>query len=76
MMVSELMDKAGDLVAKTVKEMSGGKDDVLGFMLKLAAGRFEDSPFGEKYLQELRAWITDYFGVEGGRLRHRGGPGD
>ena len=42
---------------KAVARASGGKDDALSFMLKLAAGRFKSSPFVEEGLEETRSLI-------------------
>jgi hypothetical protein len=44
---------------KAVRAASDGADDPLSFMLKLAAGRFKKSPFGEPLLEETRARIRD-----------------
>jgi hypothetical protein len=42
---------------EAVNAASGGADDELGFMLKLAAGRFKASPFDDGVLKGLRAKI-------------------
>ena len=43
-----------NLFEGAVKKASNGKDDALGFMLKLAAGRAKTCPFEEGSLAEAR----------------------
>ena len=52
-----LKESMHDLFEKAVKKASNGKDDPLGFVLKLAAGRVKTCPFEEGYLAEARAAI-------------------
>ena len=40
---------------EAVNTASGGADDELVFMLKLAAGRFKVPPFDDKVMEKLRA---------------------
>ena len=63
------MEKLRSLVKEAVAGCSGGKDDVLGFILKLAAGRFEHPPFPTKHLDELRGWLVDHLDLDKGDLR-------
>ena len=44
-------------LGKAVARASGGKDDALSFMLKLAAGGFRSSAFDEEGLEETRSLI-------------------
>ena len=44
---------------EAVNTASGGADDELGFMLKLAAGRFKVSPFNDEVMKGLRAKIMN-----------------
>jgi hypothetical protein len=55
--MSGMKGSMGDLFEKAVKRASNGKDDALGFMLKLAAGRVKTCPFDEGSLSEARASI-------------------
>jgi hypothetical protein len=48
---------------KAVLKASGGKDDSLSFMLKMAAGRFKACPFGEETLEDTRVLIRDAVGM-------------
>ena len=54
----EVITKARELFKKDLDGRSEGKGDMLGFMLRLAAGRFEESPFSEKCLMEMRWWLA------------------
>jgi hypothetical protein len=54
----EVIAKARELFKKDLDDRSKGKGDMLGFMLRLAAGRFEESPFSEKCLMEMRWWLA------------------
>ena len=41
----KLFTKSKEIFKKAVADASGGADDELGFMLKLAAGRIKENPF-------------------------------
>ncbi len=43
-----------DQFGKAVMKASGGKDDPLSSMLKMAAGRFKACPFDEETLEDTR----------------------
>ena len=49
---------------KAVAKASEGKDDELGFMLKLSAGRFVESPFDEETMGMLRKDTMEAIGFE------------
>ena len=49
--------------AEAVQKASGGKDDSLGFMLKLATGRFKSCPFDEALLGSTREAIRRSVGM-------------
>ena len=51
------------LFRQAVDQRSGGADDCLGFMLKLAAGKFQTLPFDEALLQKLRQDIALILGI-------------
>ena len=55
---------------EAVNTASGGADDELGFMLKLAAGRFKVPPFDDKVMERLRAKIMSSveFNMENDRV--------
>ena len=48
---------------KAARKNSGGSDDALAFMMKLAAGRFKACPFDEDGLEETRAFLRSAIGL-------------
>ena len=59
-----LKESMGSLFEEAVRRASNGKDDPLGFMLKLAAGRVKACPFEEGALAEARASIRQLAGMD------------
>ena len=51
------------MFAKAVHKASGGSDDPLGFMLKLAAGRVKTCPFDQDKLAATRESIRRAVGM-------------
>ena len=51
------------MFAKAVQKVSGGSDDPLGFMLKLAAGRVKTCPFDQDSLAATRESIRRAVGM-------------
>ena len=62
-MASRILTEARTLLTETVGAASGGEDGPLNFVLKLAAGRFEDSPFDEGALDKILTETTRSRGV-------------
>ena len=61
-----LLDKVAGLFRQDLKNKTTGGGDIFGFMLRLAAGRFDACPFGARLLDEVRAATCGAFGVPDG----------
>ena len=62
--LSGMKESMSNLFGEAVMTASNRKDDSLGFMLKLAAGRVKTCPFEEGSLAEARATIRQQVGLD------------
>ena len=59
----KIMHQARILLEEFVSRSSGGKDTSLVFMLKIAAGRFEESPFDSTAVDEMLRSLQELLGL-------------
>ena len=60
----EILAQARLLLDDSVRRRSGGKDTSLTFMMKLAAGRFEECPFDQGVLDEMVGFLQKALGLK------------
>ena len=70
----KILEQARSFLDESVKAQSAGKDTTLGFMMKLAAGRFDDCPFDKDVVEKMAGFMGEALGlreedreVEGGQ---------
>merc|ERR1712051_114004 len=64
LLAAAVLEHARAFLEKSVATTSGGKDSALTFMLKLAAGRFEQSPFDPEAVDGLTEKLRELLGLE------------
>ena len=64
LLAAAVLEHSRAFLVKSVAATSGGKDTPLTFMLKLAAGRFEQSPFDSAAVDGLTDKLQELLGLE------------
>ena len=62
----KVLAKATEMLEKELGQGSHGKMDALGFVTRLACGKFHELPFGPSHTQGLRDWLAGELNMEPG----------
>ena len=65
----ELLEMSKTYLEEDIRDRTEGRGSALDFVLRVAAGKFLECPFQEKYLGKLRTWIQTRTGATEGDAR-------